>query len=66
MSVSDLAFAYFVGRCDEAPWKAKQERFRPNRPTIRRREYDAETERLTQFIRGQQVAENNNEQRTAA
>ena len=66
MKDSDLAFAYFVGRCDAAPWKAKQERIRPNRPTIRHREYDAETERLTNYLRGQNVVDSINEQRAAA
>jgi hypothetical protein len=42
------------------------ERFKPSRETAAVAEYDRVTAYNLAFIRGQQVAEQNNEQRTAA
>jgi hypothetical protein len=66
VSVSDLAFAHFIGKCETTPWKAMSERFKPSRETLAVAEYDRVTDYNLAFIRGQQVAEQNNERRTAA
>lgn len=66
MSMADLRFAYFIGRCEATPWKAQQEKFIPSERVLFEREYDDVTDANLAFIRGQIVAEQTIEQRTAA
>lgn len=61
---SDVAFYEFV--TTRKTWHVAREAAKPRYSTLMCREYDAETERLTQYLRGQNVADSINEQRTAA
>lgn len=61
---SDVAFYEFV--TTRKPWHVAREASRPRYSIVMCREYDAETERLTQYLRGQNVADSINEQRAAA